>query len=90
MMDDYTKCKTVSFSGKRILAYEKRLSLECDLFNLVKSLAQDGYKKFICGGALGFDTISAVAVIKRKREFDINLTIVMPHKGQHLAWSVND
>jgi len=89
-MGDCANNKTVCFSGRRRIGAAKRLSLERALFKLVKDLAGDGYTSFICGGALGFDTLAAVAVIKHKREFDIKLTLAVPHKGQEDSWPEND
>jgi len=87
---DYIKEKTACFSGRRDIAAADVPRLECKLFDMVKQLAEDGYNCFICGGALGFDTLAATAVIKRKREFDIKLVIAVPHKGQDAVWPEHD
>ena len=84
---DNVKEKTACFSGRREIAVAEVPRLESELFNLVKQLAERGYNCFICGGALGFDTLAATAVIHNKREFKIKLVIAVPHKGQEVTWS---
>jgi len=89
-MSDSIHAKTVCFSGRRIIAPAKRQQLEHALFNIIKTLAESGYANFICGGALGFDTLAAIAVIKRKYEYNIKLSLAIPHKGQEETWGKND
>ena len=72
------------------MAESIRLRLECDLFGLVKTLAESGYTNYICGGALGFDTLAAIAIIKRKQEYNLNLLLAVPYKGQEKAWNEQD
>jgi uncharacterized phage-like protein YoqJ len=52
---------------------------------------EKGYRRFVCGGALGFDTICAEAVIeKRKVHGDAMLVLVIPCLGQEDGWSGED
>jgi len=87
---DNIREKTVCFTGRRDISAEDVPRVECELYSIVKQLAKDGYNCFICGGALGFDTLAATAVIKHKREFDIKLIIAVPHKGQDVLWAKHD
>ena len=49
---------------------------------------EKGYKFFISGGALGFDTMAAEAVIRLRSEFpEIKLILMLPCKSQSASWS---
>ena len=50
-----------------------------------------GISVFYAGGALGFDSLAAEAVIDRKRQHpDICLVIVMPCRDQTKRWNAED
>ena len=47
----------------------------------------EGFRTFICGGAVGFDTLAACRVIvARKRHADVELFLVLPCRNQTEKW----
>lgn len=49
--------------------------------------SEDEQFHFICGGALGFDTIAALTILKmREKNENITLEIAIPFKDQPNAW----
>ena len=75
------------FSGHRHLEWD--FSIE-ELKRTIVSLIEKGYKIFIAGGALGFDTEVAVAVLQLKKKYkDIKLHIYVPCIGQESRWQKN-
>ena len=54
-------------------------------------LIGQGVVFFTCGGALGFDTMAALAVLKlRQKVTHMRLLLVLPYKGQARGWSKKD
>ncbi len=83
--------KTVCFTGHRIIEPEKRGSLFAQLIDEIKSLLEAGYRYFGAGGALGFDTLAAQAVLKLREEYpQIRLILVLPCKEQTRGWPAAD
>ncbi len=57
----------------------------------IEALIKEGYENFICGGALGFDTICALTVIKLKAKYpNIRLILALPCKEQTKSWQQKD
>lgn len=82
---------TCCFSGHRIIKKQFLPLLEEKLFETLKSLYEEGYTRFVAGGALGFDTLAAKTVIKLREEFnDICLILVLPCKNQAEKWRDSD
>lgn len=83
--------KTVCFTGHRIIPPEKRASLSAQLLNEIQALVEDGYRYFGAGGALGFDTLAAQAVLQLRHNFpQIRLILVLPCKEQTRGWPTAD
>lgn len=83
--------KTVFFTGHRIIPPEKRASLSAQLLNEIQTLVEDGYRYFGAGGALGFDTLAAQAVLQLRHNFpQIRLILVLPCKEQTRGWPTAD
>ena len=82
------RIETVCFTGHRIIGAdfdEERLDYYLDRLIAVN------YNTFICGGALGFDTVVAEKIIRLKREFPhIRLHLYLPCKDQDKKWSFSD
>ena len=77
-----------SFTGHRIIAPEKASSLEMLLDRAVEYAYSEGCRTFLCGGALGFDTMAAKIVISKRIKYsDIRLLMVLPCKNQAERWS---
>ena len=54
---------------------------------VILSSYQKGFRNYYCGGAIGFDTIAAYAVIAAKKVYpDIKLIMVIPFKNQPCKW----
>ncbi|MCD8391450.1 MAG: DUF1273 domain-containing protein [Firmicutes bacterium] len=77
------------FTGHRIIAANKISQLEKNLRKKIKSLIEDkGVTDFITGGAIGFDTMAAQAVISLREEYPyIRLHIYFPCKGSMKKWN---
>lgn len=63
-----------------------------DLYKLLKEsitlLAQEGYSEFRAGGAQGFDTLAALAVLDVKRSMpQIKLNLLLPCVDQDKFWT---
>ena len=79
---------TCCFTGHR--------NLEIDINYLKKAvgaaiqrLYAQGVKTFICGGALGFDTLCAGMVIEFKKIYpDIKLKLILPCRDQNKYWKL--
>ncbi|MBO5281256.1 MAG: DUF1273 family protein [Clostridia bacterium] len=80
--------QTLFFTGHRnIYRTEGSEPFEL-LYATVRSFAARGYRNFISGGALGFDTMAAECVIKLKGEYaDARLVLMLPCKEQSAKWS---
>ena len=58
---------------------------------LAMRLINNGYKYFVCGGAIGFDTFAATYVASlKKRGFDVELILILPCRDQTAKWSEYD
>ena len=87
-MDRTTTC---CFTGHRRLKLPidgqlyRRLDLE------IGWLAEHGISNFIAGGAIGFDTIAAEAVLRARRSIpNIRLHLFLPSPIQTCAWNDKD
>lgn len=84
---DYACC----FTGHRIINKKFLDSLPKQLETQIRLLIADGITDFISGGALGFDTLAAEAVLRLREEFPrIRLILALPCKDQTRAWSPAD
>ena len=78
---------TVCFTGHRKLNENENLINE-RLFSVIENLVSEGFTRFIAGGALGFDTLAAYAVLEiRETHPHISLAIAIPHRNQAGSWS---
>lgn len=81
------KEKTVCFTGHRAIPEAMRAEVLSKLYSTVARLILDGYTDFICGGAVGFDTVAAQCVLQMKERFpDIKLTLALPCRDQTIKW----
>jgi len=85
------KNKTVCFTGHRKIPYQKQKEIQDRLKTTLKKLINDGYCYFGCGGALGFDTLSAQAVLDLREEYpQIKLILVLPCLAQTRGWNADN
>lgn len=83
-MKEYTCC----FTGHRMILAKDRTALTKDLRVTVETLAASGVTTFICGGALGFDTMAALEVLKLKETHPaVTLTLALPCRNQAARWT---
>lgn len=85
------KEKTVCFTGHRDLPDGSQPVMFRRLKMVIQALYHKGYRYFGAGGALGFDTIAAQAVLSLKEKCpDIKLILVLPCKNQTERWDEID
>lgn len=78
---------TCCFTGHRKLTLQQHNDAYDKTVEIIKQLASRGYKFFCCGGALGYDTIAAQAVLGLRQKLDIKLVLILPCKNQDGSWS---
>ncbi len=83
--------KTCCFTGHRKIDPKQYELVSKRLDMILEDLIASGYCYFGVGGALGFDTMAAQAVLKLKGKYSqIKLILVLPCLSQADAWSKND
>ena len=84
--------KACCFTGHRDLPKNEREQLRRDLDTVIENLyTLSGVDTFISGGALGFDTLAAEAVIEAKRRHpDIRLVFALPCTDHSKLWRESD
>ena len=83
--------KNCSFTGHRIIEKSVELKLEALLYRAIEYVYSEGCRNFYAGGALGFDTMAAKAIIKMKLKYnDMRLIIVVPCREQADLWGEAD
>ena len=87
----YPPIATCCFTGHRTVPAAQKKTVEEGLLKAIALLYTKGYRHFVAGGAVGFDTMAASAVLALKaRVKDITLTLVLPCADQSAAWSEKD
>ncbi len=83
--------KTCCFTGHRCIPNESLDSLKRQLKQEIEKLIQQGVIYFGAGGALGFDTLAAEAVLELKKKYPfIKLILVLPCPEQDQYWKEED
>lgn len=78
--------KTCAFTGHRIVPR----NFDCNLLDrVVYNLIINGYDRFLCGMAKGFDQLAAESVINYKRKFEVGLVACIPCESQSGYFSAN-
>lgn len=78
------------FTGHRNIDQKDLPNLKAALSSEIVAMIENGVTVFICGGALGFDTLAAQVVLELKKEYDIKLCMYLPCDGQHDGWEYAD
>ena len=82
------KSNTCCFTGHRDISACSYQELANRVEPLLQRLIKNGYEYFVCGGAIGFDTLCAKAVIEFKSTHpDVLLTMMLPCKNQSELWN---
>ena len=83
-----TSKQTCCFTGHRMIDPSERDRLVLALDDIIQRLCESGVTVFRTGGAIGFDTLAALAVIKKKKTRpDIKLHLFLPCKDQSAKWN---
>lgn len=91
VMYDKKRLCTVCFTGHRIIPQDHYETLKTQLTNLLENLINQDYCFFGCGGALGFDTLAALTVLKLQEKYPhIKLILVLPCHDQFKGWLEKD
>ena len=81
---------TCCFTGHRHLSISNEI-LSVKLEKQISYLIEQGIIYYGTGGALGFDTIAALTIIKLRSQYpSIKLILVLPCKEQTWGWSSSD
>lgn len=79
------------FTGHRIIPSGMEQKLIRVTEKVVENSIKSGYRYFGVGGALGFDTIAALVVLKLRESYpSIKLILVLPCLNQIRGWSTED
>lgn len=82
---------TCCFTGHRTIPRGTEEYLIGRIMDGIKYLYERGTKTFLAGGALGFDTLAAQAVIRSQEMYsDIRLYIIAPCQDQDKFWTRKD
>lgn len=89
--DEQARAYTACFTGHRQLDENELPALVLRLDRVIDKLYQQGYRRFICGGALGFDMLAAERVIAYKKQHeDVSLLLAIPYAAQSSAWPIHE
>ncbi len=78
---------TCFFTGHRSIPRSEMSSLTAAIDETVEELIDWGIDTFVCGGAVGFDTLAACrVVVAKKRHPEIALFLVLPCRDQTAKW----
>lgn len=86
----YEEVKKVNccFTGHRAIPCDQTAQVYAMLQGIIRDLIQEGAMCFFTGGAIGFDTLCAKAVLELKQEYPtINLVLLLPCQSQARYWS---
>ena len=80
--------RSCSFTGHRVIEKAAVPGVEQLLKKAIEYVYSEGCRTFFSGGAIGFDTMAAKAVVMfRMSHPDARLVIVIPCKNQSSAWA---
>ena len=85
---------TCCFTGHRVLPEGQRQAIETALCAEIDALTAQGFTDFVAGGALGFDTLAALCVVRKRallgHERPIRLHLILPGPEQADRWDESD
>lgn len=76
------------FTGHRLISEKQLQCMYPVLVRTILQAAEDGYRYFLNGGAMGFDLLTARTVALLRHDFgrDIHLVLVLPCRDQTARW----
>ena len=84
------KPQTCCFTGHRHLPAEKIESIKKRLYAEIDNLYQRGVRSFISGDAIGFDQMTAAAIVRKKEQgYDLRLVFALPCRNQSAKWTID-
>ena len=82
---------TAFFTGHRHLPSGEINRISENLYHCISAAYTEGYRRFFCGCALGFDTLAAIQTIRfRQHHPDIILSLAIPCQTQAAKWQEKD
>ena len=83
--------RTAFFTGHRHLPENDKPWITDRLSQILIQTYDAGYRRFICGGALGFDTIAAFQTMRLRQKYpDVKLFLAIPCSDQTRYWQESD
>ena len=83
--------KTCCFTGHRKIAKEDIVIIPEILDKLIDKLVGMGVRSFRAGGAPGFDTLAALAVLRKKKKYpELSLILDLPCRNHCIGWGGED
>ena len=81
------RAEACCFTGHRSLPADRLDDIRETTRHVVRVLIHAGFRVFLCGGALGFDTLAEKVVLEMKEaEPEIKLLLALPCRDQTKAW----
>ena len=88
MIIDSDRSTTCCFTGHRIIPNNEIKPLQKVLRAAILERYNCGYRTFVGGGAIGFDSLAELTVIELRMEYpDIRLVLVAPCADQDSRWN---
>ena len=82
---------TAFFTGHRHLPPGSIEHISEKLLDCISSAYAEGYRRFFCGCALGFDTLAALQTLRLKKQHpDLLLSLAIPCQNQSARWAEKD
>lgn len=83
--------QTVCFTGHRRIPVEHDRAIRLAAENAVRDRIMSGCDTFLVGGALGFDTLAQLIVLRLRREFTyLRVVMAIPCREQDARWGEHD
>lgn len=83
--------KTCCFTGHRSILSADRETIVSQLEKTITELIHAGIDRFVTGGARGFDTLAAQAVLLLRKKYpNIKLILALPCLSQTRSWCERD
>ena len=90
-MEQTLRARTCCFTGHRGIDPVHEALLPALLEQTIRDLCALGVSRFVTGGALGFDTLAAEAVLRlRESRPSLHPTVIAPYLRQPSAWQERD
>lgn len=88
-MNKIEKC--CCFTGRRYIDASHLELLRQNTYDIIKNLVRDDVTDFICGGAMGFDTLASQLVLAVRNDIPkVRLILALPCKNQTQRWRKAD